>query len=222
MQPDPTQDGIAYYKAILHDLIDMGASLARIVHDDAKRQAEANAAALPPIAAANDRLPDSTIAFDRIARTVRRTVLLAQKLGEPPRAGQHQHRIATRKRILRAVEDTIDREAKPADRGALRAELLDRLDSPDLEDDIDTRPLEAIVLDICRDLQVEFPANAWKRRTPADIAALRTTAAALPPAWNTPAWNYPSRELPQPGTPQHRIPDPGPNPPPPNPPPSPV
>lgn len=184
-------DDAAYYKRVLHDLIDMGNDLARIVHDQAKRQAgekaEAATAVLPPIPAANDRYPDLTVAFDRIARSVRRTILLAQKLEEPaPNHSPNRFRIAARKRILRTVEDTIKREAKTEDRPALRAELLDRLDAPDLEDDIDTIPIEDIITDICRDLHLTFKTEAWSRRTPNDVEALRQTAASIPPTWTTP------------------------------------
>ena len=189
--PTTNIEDAAYYKRVLHDLIDIGADLARIVHDQAKQQAarqtEAATAALPPIPPANDRLPDPTIAFDRIARAVRRTILLAQHLEKPAaERNPNRHRIAARKRILRKVEDTIRREAQPGDRPALQAELLDRLDAPDLEDDIDTTPLEEIITDICRDLHLAFNPQTWPRRTPQDIATLRQTAAAIPPTWTTP------------------------------------
>jgi hypothetical protein len=87
-----------YYRRVLHDLIDIGADLARLIHRQAQLQAE------PTVPAANPRAENSasgtsdtaqtmapppavtmdpTIAFDRIARAVRRTIMLAQKLAEP-------------------------------------------------------------------------------------------------------------------------------------------
>ena len=184
-------DEAAYYKAILHELVDMAADIARTVHQQARRQAaraaEAQTAALPPPPAANDREPDLTVAFDRIARTIRRTIALAQSLDLPPKpaaARATPDRIAARKRILRRVENEIHREAKPGEQAALRAELRERLDSPDLADDLETRPIEQIIADICRDLQIAFPSSDhWKRRTPSDIEALRRQAAAIPETW---------------------------------------
>ena len=196
-----TPEDAAYYKRVLHELIDLGADLARIVHAQAKCRTEAATAARPPIQAANDRFPDPAVAFDRIARTVRRTILLVQKLDEPAPARDqdpHRHRIASRKRILRAVEDTIDIEARPEHRPALQAELLDRLDAPDLEDDIDTRPIQEIIDDICRDLQLAFPTQRWKRRTPTDIQTLRTRAAKIPKTWTTTPQPPPPHKKPAP------------------------
>ena len=57
-----------------------------------------------------------------------------------------------RKRILREVEDAIQRTEKSPNQDSLNAEFLDRLDAPDLIDDIATRPIPEIIADICRDL----------------------------------------------------------------------
>ena len=63
---------------------------------------------------------------------------------------------------------------------ALTAELHERLDGPDLDSDITSRPIADIVAELCRDLGIAPPAgpHPWKRRTPADIAALCARAAA--------------------------------------------
>ena len=118
-----------------------------------------------------------------MARAVRRCIALARTLdAAPPARDPAQHRTAARKRILRAVEDTI---ARTADEGpdtpeALRAELRDRLDAPDLEDDIATRPIADIIQEICRDLGLAAHPGTqpYQRRTPADVARLCATAAA--------------------------------------------
>ncbi len=88
-------------------------------------------------------------------------------------------RTAARKRIIRDVEDTIQRKTKDDEAERLHAELLERLDAPDLDDDIDHRPVAEIIEDICRDLGIaNYPgAHPWKRRTPADIAILADRAA---------------------------------------------
>ena len=170
-----------YYRGVLHALIDMGADLARLVHDQAKAQAEAAAAAEPGAEPA----PDATVAFDRVARAVRRTVMLARTLDEPaPGAADDrgQQRIAARKLIIRRVEDAIHREAKGSERESLHAELLERLDAPDLDDDIRTLPIGTIIDEIRTDLGLcsGIDTGLWKRRTPADIATLYARAAAPP------------------------------------------
>ena len=150
-------------------------------------------AALPPTPSpANDQFPDPTLAFDRITRTIRRTILLAKKLPslgfDLGRAQNPENptlrRIADRKRIIRQVEDLIQRNAEPHEQESLQAEFRERLDSPDLEDDIDHRPIPDIVLDICRDLRVLIPyAPNYKRRTPDQVETLRAQAAAIPASW---------------------------------------
>jgi hypothetical protein len=168
----------AYYRRILHDLIDMGADLARQVHQQALSRPKNTR---PP--AGPDTAPtDPTAAFDRIARTIRRSIVLARKLAEPvqaPAANPAQPRIAARQRIIRAVEDTIQCHAADTEAATLHAELLDRLDAPDLDDDIDRRPVAEIITEICRDLGLAaLPGtHPWKRRTPADLATLYARAA---------------------------------------------
>jgi hypothetical protein len=155
-----------YYRQILHGLIDVGANLARQL----PQQAEATPA------------PEIAVAFDRIARAVRRTIILARKVAEPAAAAaEHpdQRRAAARRRIIREVEDTIQRTTGDADAETLHAELLDRLDAPDLDDDIDNRPIADIIADICRDLGLAaLPGtHPWKRRTAEDLTALCARAA---------------------------------------------
>ncbi len=101
-----------------------------------------------------------------------------------------QHRLAARKRIIRKVEDVIQREApNPSEQETLRAELLDRLDRPDFEDEIAGRPIDEVITDIVRDLGLASPdagPPAWKRRTPEDIALLSARAAGAAPATGQP------------------------------------
>ena len=182
--PNTIIDDATHYKRVLRELVDRASDMARLIHEQTIRQAEAASAALPPPPAPNP-FPDPAGAFDRTARTIRRTILLAQKLDEPPKL---TNRTAARKRILREVEDVIQRNAKPADRPSLQTELLDRLDSQDLEDDIDIRPLDDIITDIVHDLRVACPyATNWKRRTPQEVEALRIRAAAIPKTWSQPS-----------------------------------
>ncbi len=186
-----------YYRHVLHELIEFGADLARMLHREATAAAEAIAvaeAAKPAKDPANHLVTDPflatrqdfTTSFDRIARAIRRTITLARKLAEPlpapvdPATDRvHQHRAAARRRIIRAVEDAIQRARRDSDAENLHAELVDRLDGPDLDDDIQLRPIADIIADICRDLGIAAAAGThpWKRRTPQDIAALCELAA---------------------------------------------
>ncbi len=198
------------YRHILHELIEIGTDLARIVHRQATSEPNATPAAAPT--------PDPTIAFDRIARTLRRTIVLARKLTDPApqrpaelraeRAAEQsgQRRLAARKQIIRAVEDTIQRRTDGAEAEALHAELRERLDDPDLDDDLDQQPIADIIAAICRDLGIEhFPGtHPWKRRTPQDVRDLRARAAGP---------STPQPRMAQPGTaPPRPLPAPPPRP----------
>jgi len=182
--PEPTSqqaEDAQYYRHVLHDLIDMGASLARQCHAQAKAEPDAPEHAKTAEAASQ--------AFTRLARTVRQTILLARHVSEPPRAtaAPGLHRRLARKRILRTVEDGIHREAPSRDRERLQAELLERLDTEDLEDDLAGRNIHDIIADIRQDLGLGHdPDHPTPRRTPADIVRLHAEAA-KPPSPHQPA-----------------------------------
>jgi hypothetical protein len=198
-QPDRQQaESTGFYLQVLHELINMGTDLARAVHQQATAEPAADAA--PTSAAA----PDPTIAFDRIARTIRRTITLARHVAEPlpERAASHDaarahKRTAARKQIIRAVEDAIESKVHGTAPGmaymddeeadGLRAELMDRMDGPDLDYFDLNRPLADHIADIRRDLGLAAAPpgmHPWKRRTPDDVAILCARAAAprSPPA----------------------------------------
>ena len=122
--------------------------------------------------------------FDRVARAVRRTILLAEHL-EKTANDAAQRRTAIRKQVIRGVQNKIEGFQwvdDDRDRGELHAELRDRLDAIDFEDDIAVRKAENIIREIAQDLQVglgqmEYPKP---RRRPADVEAIRVLAAAPP------------------------------------------
>jgi hypothetical protein len=230
--PDqPTSDQQAqdaqYYRFVLHDLIDMGTELARMVHRQALSQAKATTLSTDPhidqtsnnatAVLGNEHPPlpsqDLVAAFDRIARAIRRTIVLARKVampppppGDPARSTNEQHRTSARKRIIREVEDAIQRAARDNEAEALHAEFSERLDAPDLDDDIDHRPAADIIAEICRDLGIAARpgTHPWKRRTPQDVAAL-SARAAMPRA--TPRPVAPGKQpLPPPHPPPHPSP----------------
>jgi hypothetical protein len=241
---DPGQPGAApqFYRYVLHGLINTGAAFTHLLLEQATAQAQAGQAQTSQAQAAQPQpaqqrpephpapapsLPDLAAAFDSTARTVRRCIMLAQNLDAPrkparPPAPNHSaapDRTAARKRILRAVEDTLGRQdyddsyrvCDPTE--ALHAELLDRMDAPDLDRDIESRPIDDIIKDILRDLGLAaLPGTRpWKRRTPADIAELCARAAAPSrPAGSTPREPGPGPQPPSPGAAQHS-PDPQPD-----------
>ena len=166
--PQPSPEATAHCQDVLLDLVDLGHKLARLV------VAEAESAKLP--------VAKATPLFDKIARNIRRCAWLAHHLVDPVKTID---RVVARKQIIRRVEDAIQREADSPESDALREELRDRLDTPDLEDDIATRPLDEIITDIVRDLGLTAVAGChlWQRRTPRDVANLCAQAAApIPPA----------------------------------------
>ena len=172
---DPVAAHADYYRRVLHELIEMGTDIARTVH----RQAVAPGAEQAAPA-------DVTVAFDRVCRGVRRSILLARTLDAPPSAGPGAAdglaRVQARRRILRRVEDAIHREARGDEAERLHGDLLDRLDAPELDDDLATRPVEEIIDEICIDLGLGEHAKfgLWKRRTPGESAVLWARAAARP------------------------------------------
>jgi hypothetical protein len=170
-----------HHRDILNELIDIGAAMARMIAQQAADEAEAAKSEKPPAPTCGENL---TVSYERTARAVRRTIMLYEKLLEPPKsaASPVRNRIAARKKILRDVEDIIQRKAQGEHAEALRAELLDRLDSPDLDDEIATREIPEIVTDITRDLGIaHMPGtHPWKRRVPRDIALLNARAQQIP------------------------------------------
>lgn len=128
-------------------------------------------------------LADRSKAYERVALAVRRTILLVQHLKTDDGSPENR-RVRSRKQIIRAVEDTIERKADPAEADDLRAELVERLDSPDFADDLAHRPPADLIHELCRDLGLAATIagrHQHCRRTPDDIAILCAQAAAGPP-----------------------------------------
>jgi hypothetical protein len=186
-QPSAAEVGedALYYRRVLRHLVEIGDEFAELVREEARQLVRCQAEAAkrysdPQTAPAPSLPPDLVDAYERITRSMRRTIMLAEKLAQPTKATSSQHRIAARKRIIRDVEDAIHNNAPPGEEEKLHAEFLERLDSPDLEDEIANRTVPDIVQDICRDLGVAglYDEHPWKRRVPHDIATLCARAAA--------------------------------------------
>jgi hypothetical protein len=196
MRPDPspaeptiTPDQLAanaqYYLRVLHRMIELGAGLAERIQQQPVNPAEAAAAGTLPSAATTA----VTVEFDRTVRGVRRSILLAQHIQDPapPRcaADPARHAILVRQRLLRVVDDEIHEKFHGEAAEALRQELLERLESPELELEIDTRPADEIIVDVRRDLGIAgHPGcrHPWRPRTTEDVAELHARAAGRTPA----------------------------------------
>ena len=157
-----TAERIAHLQDLLTDCADLGHRLARVAVE------QAETATLP--------LKQATAAYDQATRCIRRCAWLVGKLAEPIAT-----RTAARKQIIRTVEDTIQRKPRD-DADDLHEELMDRLDKPDLDDEIDTRAIDDIIADIVRDLGLadHLGLHPWKRRTPKDVATLIARATQPP------------------------------------------
>jgi len=168
-----TEHDDAAHQHALSVLLDIGTTLALVLKTDES-----------PILARAD-------AFERIARAVRRTIVLSRHIADaiPARAAAETKRVLARKQVIRVVADTIERNARRADLEALRCELLERVDAPEFADDLAHRDPEHVIAELCRDLGVASLSNGRPplRRTPDDIAILCAQAAATPgsglPQW---------------------------------------
>jgi hypothetical protein len=201
-QPQAAEVGedTLYFRRVLRHLVETGDEFIEMARQEATAHADAvkrhgDPQIVPPLAPS----PYITEAYVRITRSIRRSIMLAEKIALPKKATAAQHRIAARKQIIRDVEDAIESNAPPNEEEKLHAEFLERLESPDLEGDITNRTIAEIVQDICRDLGVAGLDNGLpsKRRTPHDIATLNARAAANS-AKPTPPAPPPSNRTPTP------------------------
>ncbi len=183
--PEQRVDRTQHYLRVLDGLIDLGVSLAERIQRQPVNHAEEAAAGIEPSA---EPAAAVSLAFDRTVRGVRRSILLAQRMQDPAparaAADPAQHRSLVRQRILRVVEDEIHEKFRGEAAEALRQELVERLESPELEDEIDSRPVDEIIIDIRHDLDTAGEPgyrHPWKRRTPGDVANLHALAAVQTP-----------------------------------------
>ena len=129
-----------YYRAMLHELADMAMDLARAVHRSATQPSPEDIAQLAPASAAQTNAAAAATAFDRLARTVRRTVALARTLDDPPPAprGPRQDGPGNARRRSRYDADRDDPDLDDPDDLDDGYDLNDDdLDNDDLDDDGD-------------------------------------------------------------------------------------
>ena len=120
--------------------------------------------------------------YEGLSRSVRQSIMLACKMMEPAKAARPpRERNVARARVIRGVEDAIERKSSErSEAESLRVELLDRMDAPDFDFDLETRPIEAIIAEIERDLGLGECVGGvpqWRRRTPEMVAVLSAVAA---------------------------------------------
>jgi hypothetical protein len=172
LEDDPTGEALVaqraedlqFYRRALNTLIEIGVNLAFTV-----QQLETHRKADISLSGSNSPEPPAvfSLAYERISRGVRRTVHLAERIGQPPKPAQPAKDLThRRKRIIRAVEDTIERTTEKPNAERLNAEFRERLDIEDFDDD-DTRPIDDVIAEIRSDLGLpEVPADASPRPQP--------------------------------------------------------
>ena len=222
--PNPTDrarqrdEDAQYYRGILHELVEMATDIARAVH----RQATAEQPAAPTSGAAaqpQQPQPDATpapapalaIAFDRLARTVRRTIALARKLSEPDRAppGPKPH---PTNHCADCCPSARQRRTDSAETDALHAEPCDRPEAPDFDadeglgDDLDEQSLADLIASLRHDtglatltdsqLRQRRTAQSAQAGTPGESCALCARGAG--PTATQPTTTQPSTADPRP------------------------
>lgn len=110
--PAPTQpQDRAFYRAVLHEMINAGIDLVRTIE---LRAVNATVAGDAPAL-------DAALSFERITRAVRRSIMLAEKIAEPPTTSP--------------PTPTSPQPPPPPNRGPTQTRERDRPESPDTEDD---------------------------------------------------------------------------------------
>ncbi len=151
----------------------MGTDLAEAVH----RQALAEPAASQPTTedqpAAPNPTPSQATSFDRLARTVRRTIALARKLSEPAReAPGPKLRLSECPNARRPdCAETDARDAEPWAEPCERPEAADCDADEDLDDDFDDQSLADLIASLRHD-------TGLAHLTDAELRQYRTTPSA--------------------------------------------
>ena len=148
--PQPPTTRTERHHHILDDLIDMAHTLARQLHAQATQPTPDSSTASPTparITPAADHALYAT-AFDRLARTIRRTILLSRKLDEPPQLPHAPRPTLPRTALPRPTPPRLDIDpARLTDR-----ELDEHADELDRVDDLAALPLAQAVAQLRREL----------------------------------------------------------------------
>lgn len=130
----------------------LATSLAEAIEAD--RAAAAAAEARHTVVARTEAV---AAAFARVSRSVRLTVLLAERVdrGWARRPLADDQAAMARRQVVRGVEDAIAREASGEQAARLSEALAERLETLEGEGELAARPAEEVVAEICRDLGLE-------------------------------------------------------------------
>ena len=162
----PTNPTLDADRAALEELRDLGMDMARLTVARAKADAEDGVEA------------DRTPAFERINRGVRRAIFLLQYIAKQIAVAtdrrHDQYRIRARAQIMRDVED-VTRTRPEAERNAYAAELCERLDDPEFDENLSGMTIAQASLLIRHDFGLG-KIFTHKRRTPADVKSLAARA----------------------------------------------
>lgn len=135
------------HRQVLNELVELGADVARMVHRQIKvthdYEVDTGTSVWPA--------PDRTVAFERVVRCVRRTILLIERLDEPVRVADSR-RDGARTTPIRAMGPQIEDAADPVVSDRAFAERREQIDCLDSEDWLDTRPMAVAIAALCRDL----------------------------------------------------------------------
>ncbi len=93
-------------------------------------------------------------AFDRVSRSVRRTVALIQRMqsGWPSASAADNRQAMLRRQVAHGVAEVIRRESDGEAAERLFDDLAERLEDPELAAEIGVLPEQDVVRRICRDL----------------------------------------------------------------------
>ncbi len=182
-----------YYRQVLHKLIAMGTDLAEAVHRQALAEPAAAAQAAAPQSqpeekpAAPNPTPNHAITFDRLARTVRRTIALARTLSEPAREAP-----GPKLRLNECPLEECPKDRRPdcaetaAPNAEPWAEPCERPEAPDcdadedLDDDLDEQSLADLIASLRHDTGLATLTDAELRQHPTPPKAQGTAQDGVP------------------------------------------
>jgi hypothetical protein len=195
--PETEAERLARYSAGLKLLSEIGLAIAKEMHPEARAvEAPPVEAPTPPDATpaesdaptrsaaeavvAPDRPSQIELsrAFDRIARTVRLSYMLEEKLirdfaahakaaaadaAEQAIEAERKRRSATKSTVNRVVKEAIQAEAgDQSERDHLLGRLRLRLDQDDMYRDLATKPAEILIARLFRDLELDPDWDRWQ------------------------------------------------------------
>jgi hypothetical protein len=157
----------------LGELVGIGLKIARAI----ERQVDEAAAGPQPLADLNA----AAVAYARVARAVRQSILLQDRLTEAQQAAEAEaeagalraRKDGVKARMAGVVRSVIEAEHDDAERiERLAAEAMERLEQ-DLHGDVLARPVAEIIADICKDLGLhpDWPALALEVSAVEDMAS---------------------------------------------------